>query len=144
MQLTMDHTFSANCWHQAPAVRTSQMHWCYLDKDQAAVRYWWLRKCIRVCWRGACCRRSPMVPTVVHISHLIWVCRIPSAWHFEQLGAVGRRKKNTLQEDYVHSMPSLLQECVMLHLLCECEGKWKSLCVEWFARVHTFIIANMW
>ena len=44
----------------------------------------------------------------------------------------GRQKKNTLQEDYAPSMPSLLQEFVMLHLVCKCGGRERErelLCV---------------
>lgn len=37
--------------------------------------------------------------------------------------AGGRQKKNTLQEDYIHCMPRLLQEFVMLHLVCKCGQK---------------------
>ena len=34
----------------------------------------------------------------------------------------GDKKKNTLQEDYAPSMPSLLQEFVIPHLVCKCVG----------------------
>lgn len=41
-------------------------------------------------------------------------------------GCREKKKKNTLQEDYAASMPSLLQEFVMLHLVCKCGGKEKE------------------
>lgn len=34
-------------------------------------------------------------------------------------GGGGDKKKNTLQEDYAPSMPSLLQEFVIRHLVCK-------------------------
>lgn len=77
-------------------------------------------KYIRVCWHQECCRRDPTVPTIVCITHFRWARHISTLWHFECLqegsrGDVERKKKNTLQEDYAVSMPSLLQEFVILN-----------------------------
>lgn len=65
------------------------------------------------------------MPTV-STSHILYVLAI-SPLHGTlsscRKEAGGRQKKNTLQEDYVHCMPRLLQEFVMLHLVCKCGGK---------------------
>ncbi len=68
------------------------------------------------------------MPTIVYITHFRWARHIYTAWHFERCRkeAGGRQKKNTLQEDYAPSMPSLLQEFVMLHLVCKCRGDVKE------------------
>lgn len=84
-------------------------------------------KYIRVCWHRTCCRRTPTVPTIVYITHFRWACHISTPWHLERLqegsegfgGGGGDKKKNTLQEDYAPSMPSLLQEFVIRHLVCK-------------------------
>lgn len=57
-------------------------------------------KYIRVGWHRVCCRRGPMVPTVVCITHFRWACHISTPWHFECLqegsgggGGGGGRKR---------------------------------------------------
>lgn len=102
-------------------------------------------KYIRLCWHRTCCKRGPMVP----ITHFRWACHISTVWHFGVAagGKQGRRqKKNTLQEDYAPGMPSLLQEFVMLHLVCKCECVWEfvSVVFVWFARVYAFIRVDIW
>lgn len=65
---------------------------------------------------------SLAVATIVHIMHFRWACHIYTAWYFWraagrmcELGGGQRQNKNTLQEYYAPSMPSLLQEFVILN-----------------------------
>lgn len=80
-------------------------------------------KYIRVCWRGGMFQRAVYeVSTLQNITQLGRACHISTLWHLECLQEGGeswwglrRQKKNTLQEDYAATVPSLFQEFVMLN-----------------------------
>lgn len=107
-------------------------------------------KYMRVCWHRSYYRRGTTVPTEVCITHLLLLLLL---LYFFKMGMLyllcvalwvfaGRKqKKNELHYECAPSMPSLLQEFVMLHLVYKFEGGGKRKAGTAIVWVCTFTVA---